>query len=144
VKDTTYTVEFSEEQLQTIIEACDLYSRLQLGQLHMLTEPYGVFPVKSISEHQEQVKYLTDALKAYLYPELSKNAYYGIFSDSTPEPAKELWDIQQVLRHSIAWHNYPEGGMTVNFDTPLPASKLPLCKVTNIKEATNDTSQTKT
>lgn len=52
----------------------------------------------------------------------------GIFQDETPKSCKIAWDIQQVVRHCKAWHEYPEGGLTVNFDEPMNCSGQPMPK----------------
>ena len=43
------------------------------------------------------------------------------------------WDIQQVIRHRIAWDRNPKGNITVDFDSPLKTSdeQLPIIEEDN-------------
>ena len=135
MKDTTYTITFIESQLQEIITAIDLVGRLQMGQTEMLIEPYGVFGNRIKHKDVPQLEDAVNTLKDIIFPEISRSSYYGIYGDKTAGSAKVLYDIQQVLRHSIAWHNNPQGGHTVDFGDPLQASQnQPLPTVTNIKD----------
>jgi hypothetical protein len=54
---------------------------------------------------------------------LPRNAYHGIFSDKIPDEARVAWDLHQVIRHRLSWDDQPEGGITVNFDTPMKYGK---------------------
>lgn len=32
---------------------------------------------------------------------------------------KRCWAVYATIRHTLAWHDHPEGGMTVDFDEPM-------------------------
>jgi len=49
-------------------------------------------------------------------------ASYGIHSPEVDDRARQAYDIQQVIRHRLAWDRNPEGGITVNFDSPMRTS----------------------
>jgi hypothetical protein len=105
--------------------ALDLYSRVRMGQFHQIVHiflPYRNFDCV-VAE-----RFLTMA-REEIFPELDRNAYYGIFNREVGD-GQVTWDIYQVIRHAMAWHRNPNGGWTVDFDEPMVASNEPLPSVT--------------
>jgi hypothetical protein len=78
---------------------------------------------------REQARSLVHELRRTVFPDLDGNTYHKIVSDHTGD-GKEAYDIYQAMRYAIAWHLHPEGGYTVAFDRPMPASAAPLPTVT--------------
>jgi hypothetical protein len=78
-------------------------------------------------------KRIMDDLKMLYFPDLGLGAYHGIFSPNTPDSSKILWDMIQCIRYKIAWHRNPEGGITVDFGSPLRSGTEPF-PIVNIKE----------
>ena len=108
------------EEIDTIISNLDLFSRILIGQYDEIIEKIsGIFIY-----HENEVPELTKALvclRCELIPELkcySLSGSLGIWNDVTPLIAKRAYDIQQVLRYQLSYHRNPEGGITVNFNTP--------------------------
>ncbi len=123
-----YNIKVSNKQIQIIQEALDLYSRLGMGQVDELISPFSG-PLQIYHEDHEEAKVYCEGLKRLAFPGLSTNAYYGIFGEKTAEDSKISYDLIQVMRNVVAWHQNPEGGMGVNFDKPLAASDEALCEV---------------
>ncbi len=121
------SLEISEKQMDIMLAALDLYSRVRLGQ-------YTDLP-------NSENKYMTpfedaDEIKRILMPELKGNAYYGIHSEKISDDARVAWDIQQVMRHMRSWHRAgkdpekdrrewtgPNTMMGVNYDSPMRSSE---------------------
>lgn len=123
-------LKINETQAKTIIKALDLYSRLQMGQIHELGTPYsGPFTKQIEKADKEKLEDILNELKQTLFPELSQGAFYGIFSQEVPDEAKISYDMIQVIRNHLAWKNNPKGGITVDFDQPLKSSKEPLIEI---------------
>lgn len=61
--------------------------------------------------------------KMVLFPELHPGASYGVGRNHSSGIA---WNIHQVIRYGISWHDYPEGGFAVNFDKPVHYSDTPM------------------
>jgi hypothetical protein len=125
----TYTLTVNELQLQQINNACDLVSRLYMGQWDTILE---LFRVHSISEAYDSIdmrdKLNALAMECGLRPSL--NGYNGILSDEVDDKARILWDLNQVIRYRLAWDRSPQGGLGVNFDKPFHSCKdVPLAKV---------------
>jgi hypothetical protein len=119
------TVELDEEQVYVINNALELYCRICMGQLDMLTWLTGRWGTT------QQVRDDIAQLKRDMFPELAWNASWGIAQDQSGEWAHIAWDIHTTLRHDISWKKYPEGGNTVNFHKPMHiCTKHPLPKVT--------------
>jgi hypothetical protein len=53
----------------------------------------------------------------------TSRAYNSPFNSKVPERYKTAWDLQQVIRHVLAWDANPEGGFGVNFHEPLKSGK---------------------
>ena len=123
------TLEINEKQANTILKALDLYSRLQSGQISELSCPFSSPFKEKILESNSSIEKEIKNIKKKLFPELSLNESYGIFSKEIPEEAKIAYDILQVVRNKIAWTKTPHGGITVDFDTPLKSSKEDFPKV---------------
>jgi len=120
--DKKVQLTMSENQARTIISALDLYSRLGIGQVdrvkEVLDRDFGRWKGDS-----NDIKLLLRKIKDYYFPEFKGgNGYFGIFQESCPEESKISWDLIQVIRYALAWHNNPAGGMTVDFGEPLRSS----------------------
>lgn len=130
-----YDLTLTHEQMNVLQRACDLYTRVQMGQFWSVAEvflyndTYQLEPMAALA-----LRDAADALKPIVFPNLAPNAYHGICSDKTPEPAKISWDIQCVMRHRQSWDKL-EGGKRpfgVNYDTPLHTAKHPLPKISAV------------
>ena len=143
-----YTLEnLSEKQAQTLVDALDLYSRIRIGQLEMLTEMarMGEIPHKealSVSEsiaRAEQADVLMREVKN-LMTGLAMNASFGILGEKAPEAARVAWDMKKSIRHRLAWDRQPEGGMGVDFDDPslLHSTPDPIVSMKPIAECEED------
>lgn len=109
-----YKLTIDNKHADVIIRALDLYSRLLMAQVQMVPETI----VRETGKQHEQVNALMQEIKHLLF-QLPYNASYGITSKETPENAKIAVGIHDVIRHCLAWEWQPEGGYTVDFDTPM-------------------------
>ena len=120
-----YLIELTEGQVRVVNNALDLYSRIWMGQIE---EPFSILRLftgryPKTRDDERSVREALETLKRVFFPELSQNAYHGIFSPETDEQAKIAWEIYQALRNKLAWTNYPEGGFTVDFNEPVKVSE---------------------
>jgi hypothetical protein len=112
-----HILEMDEEQAIIIEWALDLFSRVHMGQWAELATWANVSP----DEVVECGEVLDETAVAFgVRPE--RNSFYGITSNEIHDRARVAWDIQQVVRHCVAWERNPEGGFTVEFDSPLCVS----------------------
>jgi len=54
------------------------------------------------------------------------------FSEKIHDVFRIAWDLQQVIRHRLAWDRNPKGGIQVSFDDPLKSSREPLASIKRI------------
>jgi len=120
----TVTLTLTEEQADTLLAALDIYSRLKMGQFSAVTD---LFPARHF-DRTAAAAALKEARQAVM-PELDPRGYYGIRNLEAGEQARVAFDVQQVLRHALAWHRYPEGGIGVCFNAPYRVSREPLIRV---------------
>lgn len=67
-------------------------------------------------------------LRSILIPEFANenfNCSLGIWNVKTNGLAKSAYDMQQTIRYTQAWHIHPEGGIGVEFNTPISEGDLP-------------------
>ena len=112
-----YQLTVTKDQAKVMQQALDLYTRILMGQLHMVPETvareYGTFP------EYEQLERTMAELKDMLFPGKPGQAAFGIGSPELADKAKISVDILDVIRHRIAWDENPEGGLGVNFHSPM-------------------------
>ena len=95
------TLTFQENQAQVLMSALEFYSRVRMGQFHVISDEFRF-------EHefnQDNARFYLDRLREMIFPELESNEYYGIYNDIVG-PGQEAWDIYQVIRHARAWKHY--------------------------------------
>lgn len=121
----------SKEEITDIIRALDFYSRIWIGQY--LEIDNEIIWIKKHSYHEildAKIIPLFLQIRNRLMPESIRDigqtlyASYGIFSDKVDERAGTAYDMQQVIRYTLAWFLHPEGGWTVDFGTPIKASRV--------------------
>jgi len=129
---TEYKLTITSEQARVLRNACELYTRVQMGQFWAVAE---IFHDRG---NYWELKEAAEKLKPLVFPDLPANAYHGICSDKTPEAAKISYDIQCVLRHRQSWDKLDAEAdeldkrpFGVNYDTPLHTAKHPLPKINN-------------
>lgn len=148
-----YTIELNEEQLHVLSRACELYARVQIGQIReALDELPLAYPIDSESwnEDKETIgriisKHTIDNVDGW-------RSSLGISNEQTHESAKVSYDIHQAIRHKLSWDRAVQEGkvrnpletgayldpnndrnwkemMGVHYDKPMICSKQPLPKI---------------
>jgi hypothetical protein len=132
--ERVYNLRLTEEQCRVILKSAEFYGRLALGQIKTAIDVYYGFRNK-VGGHTVQLdryNYHCGELKSALTG-LNANESYGIFNKEVDDSARVAWDIQQVVRHRLAWDRTPEGGYTVDFGTPMKSSQEPLPSIEEVK-----------
>jgi len=88
-------LEISQEQLDLIIHALELETRLRLGQFKQIEM---VFEDKKYDTYA--FDYLSSKLKDIFFPELPQNQYYGIYGKRTDKKAKAMYDLFKQMKTS--------------------------------------------
>lgn len=119
-----YRLLLTPEQAYIVSRACELYSRLRLGQLHELNDDLLLIQSKdNICERRNTANELLFKLKELYFPQLQGLGHsYGVGHD---EYADRSWNVHHALRYKMAWTEHPEGGIGVNFDPPWPFMNEP-------------------
>lgn len=122
-----YTLTMSAEQASVIIRALDLYSRIGIGQFEEVARVYETSRDLSFMQEEDLKTCLINAKVAAGHP---KNGSFGIHNIVVSDKFRVAWDLQQVVRHRMAYDTRPEGNpMNVHFDTPYQCSKEPLATI---------------
>ena len=124
-----YILRLTEEQVNVVNKACDLYSRVSAGQLEEAAEVASTFP-------SDEWRALFDGL-IELHPVLGlpRNGHKGIGGAS---PSGQIaHGLHVVLRHRLAWDDQPEGGWQFIFDDPASLPKYgsePLAEIERVSD----------
>lgn len=122
-----YSLTVNEQQLQVIAKACELLYRTDMGQFNVLEEHLDNCGVSGDKYNREAAEQLLQSLKALTKPKIAaRGQYLGIRSPELSEEAKICCDIEQVIRHTLACENNPQGGMQVYCREPTQYSNEPL------------------
>lgn len=132
-----YVLTLNREQAEVVSRACDLLSRLHIGQYRELFWEFlsicanAQFDVDKIISNKEKIEFMLDELRSIAFPDRIGNPHFDSVIANVPI-ADNGYNIHQVLRYAMAYYDQPEGGDTVDFHTPiqLGAAELPECKVT--------------
>ena len=130
--NTEYTITLNEKQARTIMFACEMLSRLKMGQFDNLRD---ICLRKNIQIDIEEHNLIEKKLKSMYFPELSSSTYYGTSNKEIGETGQISFDIYQVIRQYISFDTRPiDEHFTVNYDDPFYASTEPPIKITNSNE----------
>ena len=123
-------ITLNENQVTVIQSALDLYSRLLMGQFEELDRVFCHYSdYWEKYDNRKHLNKLCEDIKHIIYPELTGASYFGVGNKNNPMDSKVAYDIYQVVRHALSWHKEPQGGYTVNFNTPVRFGKEELCEV---------------
>ena len=127
--ETYYVLTLTPEQARVVSRACELFTRLHIGQFNELTWELLELSRKDFCERRDEAEPLLQQLRRVYFPDLVlPGASYGVGKHLASDRA---WDVYQVVRHAMAWHEHPEGGVSVDFHTPYSAAneRLATCEV---------------
>ena len=135
IEGDEYVLHMNAETAWIVSHACELYARIINGQFNEIR----YLTLKPLGEHDEtfceRIQKCEDALleaKKAAFPEFQTpaNQSYGVGHSRSGDAA---WNVYQAVRYVMAWHEHPEGGITVNFIEPLKYSDAPMprCEVRN-------------
>lgn len=92
----------------------DNFGRLGLGQINTVINDVFWLGFGAVND-------LCDAIKKELTG-FESNTSWGIGCEEISDDFRIAFDIQQVVRHAIAWDRKPDGDITVDFGTPMQFS----------------------
>lgn len=134
----TYSIEnLNEAQMRIIADALELYTRIRLGQIEQVIEPWRF--AKRGDTFDQTPELLGDAefqlgtFKAALTG-FSPTASWGIGAEEVPNTARVAIDVRDVIKHFLAWERKPEGGHSVDFHKPMHWGSEPLPTVEHKKD----------
>lgn len=122
---------YTEDDMHRILNALDIYGRIFMGQYDSLRaklrfnndEVY-----ENICNNEKLLEDLFMSIRHKLLPEIDEYGFYGsygIFSPAIDKRAAIAYNMQQVFRYTLAYYKHPNGGVSVDFKTPLRAENDP-------------------
>ena len=128
------TLEMTREQALAVMDATELLARLEIGQFEEITWKM----IEHFRGKDRNGKPTFDSRSRELADVYLKCACLAVFGVKNGWPDigdknmqhHRCWAVYATIRHALAWHDYPEGGDTVDFDKPLwYVEPLPKCEV---------------
>ena len=110
-----HRIEITNNQAKIMRDALEMYARTLKGQSFGITD--------NLDMQLEGRKELEETFGKVFKP-----------SKVLDENSSISWDLYQSIRYSVAWHESPEGGLQVCFDSPMKTSKEPLPQVVRVPE----------
>lgn len=138
------TLEMTRDTAWIVKTALEFYARGMMGQsqhcIDQIAEgiPFDHMPphgdvqfgheLDKWLERREKAKEYARLAMRELFPELLPGANYGVGNCRSADIA---WQVYEVIRHTLAWYEHPEGGITVSFNKPMrwADEPLPTCRI---------------
>ena len=123
-----YTLTITEKQARALMDACELLSRIQGGQVR---EVFDKLPLRKDMDwgvYHEIQDELTKRM-----PEILKDGIdgwsssFGVGHPELPETHDIAWDLYQVLRHQLSWDYAIERGWVEDLNSPRDWSNMIGC-----------------
>lgn len=126
-----YVLTLDEEQANVLSMACELLSRIHMGQLKSVADCFMAMDCCRWTEIRDKLEEIEPLITG------RKNCFFGIHSKEIPNRARIAWDLYQVLRHRVSHDRADREGipndfshrMTVNYDEPMVSSGKPLSEM---------------
>lgn len=142
-----YRFEVTEAQAKTIMNACEIFSRLQGGQWK---DAFEWLPLKKEIDYEVMHQVYDEIQK--MMPSILEQGIDGVYSSfgvgnpDLDESHDISWDLHCAIRHKLSWEKAVEDGiietedsprkfpemLTVNYDTPMNFSGQPLLKIKRV------------
>lgn len=119
-----YTLTMDAETARVVSRACEFYARILMGQWEELSWEM-ILRDETYAERRPVCEAFIERARMAAFPDLVRGQYYGVGHDRKADTA---WQTHEVIRNAMAWHEHPEGGITVNFDKPMRVSDAPMPK----------------
>lgn len=126
-----YNLKLTEGQAQALVMGLESFMRLGIAQYNLAIEM--ALPGKLLPGYNKELEESFQTIKKNIYnivPSMSLSLWD---KEMVSETVRVAHDIYEVIRHKLAWDRHPEGGFTVDFNSPLKISdteNLPI--ITNL------------
>ena len=128
----TITLTMTREQARAVMNATELLARLEIGQFKEIT--WKMIDRFITDDGKKFDSTRRDAADELL--EQACRAIFGVNQYNRPDVREKsmqhqrCWAVYATIRYALAWHDHPEGGVTVDFQEPLGIGEtMPKCKV---------------
>ena len=125
--EATYTLRLTEAQAKVLCTACEVLSRLGIGQFrdalaHLPIDHHRA--ADDVLDWHGDLDLIGDRLSRHMIGNVDGwNSSLSIYYGAVKPEAKIAWDLFQVLRHRLAWDKGEDYSLT------LPASEQPPAKI---------------
>lgn len=130
-----YALSLTATQAGLLVRALDLFSRIGMGQLGDVAQyaaPGGLNATAYRHLKDELIR-----LERLVSPDGTSACHYSISSPEIDDANRVAWDMQQVIRHRLAWDGLAEGDTPsgVSFYEPMRYSAEPLPAIAKVEDA---------
>jgi hypothetical protein len=115
INERTYDLKgLTRKQVETLMVASEVLSRLTMGQLDDALDMLPTVPVneRDWETYHDDMKQVESILRKHFLPSIrNNNAYLGIHSSDIHPQGQIAFDLYQVMRHRLAWDRAIEEGV---------------------------------
>ena len=144
--ERTYTITVTERQARIISNACELMARIGIGQW---PEFLNYLPGAMRLNWNDMREELLPIMERHLKPVVGINGWnssLGVGSEKSAPDTDEAFDLNDVIRHRLAWDRAADNGITdgttrnwdvmmaVDYDEPMHWGKEPLATIAEVKQ----------
>jgi hypothetical protein len=143
----TYTLTITEKQARALMDACELLSRIQGGQIREVFEHLPLKKGVDWEAYHEIQDELTKRMPEILEDGIDGwSSSFGVGHPELPESHDIAWDLYQVIRYEISTQQAIDDGiiqkkgerdfskmMTVNYDPPMRFGSEKLAKMERVE-----------
>ena len=129
---TRYVLTMTEEQARCVVAALNLSMRIRLGQWREIIEccmDYEPGKIDEWCQRRDEAEEILLQARKIVMPELTGWGHsHGVYNR---EYTEREFNVLRAVRSCLAWHDHPEGGITVNFDRPMAIhvnEEMPKCE----------------
>lgn len=116
---SNYTLEITESQAQTISLACEVLSRLGMGQWRYATDHLPLKEKMDWIEWHDDLDDMGRILSKHMKDGIDGwRSCLGVANDSVRPECRDAYDIHQVVRKRLAWDRAVEEGIVESVDAP--------------------------
>ncbi len=121
-KSPSFVLHLSEQQANVLVAALDFYSRIGCGQIEEVQNLLALEPHLNPDRDGNSYQAVKNALN-FVRRDLFGRSGFSISDRKVPNRYKCAWDLQQVIRHKLAWTANPAGSWGVSFQEPDQSGK---------------------
>lgn len=117
--EVMYTITLAKRQAQIVSRACEVLSRLGIGQWREILDHLPLNDKLDYEQYHANVHEIGWLLSGHMKHQVDGwHSSLGIHSQDVRDESRVAWDLCQVIRHRLSWDRAVEEGIVESKDSP--------------------------